>query len=743
MPKTRIINIEHIKIAMRFLNHPLIKENTIEYRDYQEIIARRVVERGNSLVVLPTGLGKTIIALLTAVYRIEKSPGKVMFLAPTKPLVLQHYNSFSKLSNLEPLGVLTGEINESERKEVIEKSQVVFATPQTIQNMIFKGELDLKQFTLIIFDEAHRAVGDYAYVFIAERYTKENKNGLILAITASPGGTREKIQEIMQNLRIKNVEVKTEKDEDVKKYVPGKTEKWVYVELPPEFKEILDIGKGITKEILEKLNEMNVIGTTSPSKITKRMLLEMQDKLMKSVHENPSAYSIIPYVSALIKISHLMELLETQGVVAFRKYLIKLRADKSKGAKILITNPKFLRMDYLSEKLIEKKIEHPKLMKLIDILKERAVPTIVFTQYRTSAMLIEHKLKENGIEAHRFVGQASRDGERGFNQKKQSEVLQRFRNGEFRVLIATSVGEEGIDIPSVDLVIFYEPVPSEVRKIQRAGRTGRKTRGEVIYLITRGTRDEAFYWASKRKEREMARTLKELSSVDTNLQKTLAEYVTMNIPDKPVVFVDKRELRSGISERLRELGVQVKEITLEVGDYLISEGVAVERKTAKDFVSSIIDGRLFEQAKNLTNNFQHPIIVIEGEDFYERNVHPNAIKGAIASLVMDYGITILQTKDLDETAEMLAIMAKRELKNGHVARLRGEKKPASDREMQLYLVEGLPGVGPELARKLLAKFKTVEGVFTASEKELKEVEGLGDKKAKEIRRILTKEWEEG
>ncbi len=725
---------------MQFFNHPLLKENTVQYREYQDLIARRVLDRGNSLVVLPTGLGKTIIALLVAVHVLEKGK-KVLFLAPTKPLVNQHYESFRALSKAEKMLVLTGEMRGS-RAEAIKEADIVFATPQTVQNMLMKGEMDLSEFGLVIFDEAHRAVGDYAYVFIAERYHRDNPDGLVLAITASPGGTREKIQEIMQNLYIKNVEVKTEKDEDVKKYIPGKRERWIRVDLPEEFKEIAEIGKEIMRSILERLKDKGIIQSASLSKMNKRTLLELQEELIKMARQDPSAYHVIPLVSGLIKLNHAIELLETQGMTAFWTYIKKLEKDKSKGGQLVAKDPRFLKMVVLADKAKTKGLEHPKLDELVKLLKSSGKKAIVFANYRSSAQLIEKVLNENGIRSARFVGQAMRDGDKGLRQKEQKELIEKFREGQFDVLIATSVGEEGIDIPSVDLVVFYEPVPSEVRKIQRAGRTGRHAPGEVVYLITKATRDEAFYWSSKRKEKEMMRTLEELSSPDQVLQKTLSEYIVMSSSDKPVIFVDKRELRSGIVEKLKDLGVQVKEITLEVGDYLVSESIAVERKTAKDFVNSMIDGRLFDQAKNLVENFQNPVVIIEGDEFYERNVHPNAIRGALASLIVDYHITVLKTKDLDETAEILAAMAKRELKSGRVARLHGEKKPSSDKEMQLYIVESLPGVGPELARKLLKRFKTVEGVFTAGEKELKSVEGLGQKKAKEIRRILTKEWEE-
>ena len=716
-----------------FFKHALLKENKIEYREYQDIIAQRILENGNTLVVLPTGLGKTIIEVLIAIAVLEDNEKcKAMILAPTKPLVNQHHDVFKSLTRIEELGVLTGEVRN--RREIVETSKVLFATPQTIESMLFKGEIDLKKFCLIVFDEAHRAVGDYAYVFIAERFTRVRPDGLIVGLTASPGGTREKIQEIMQNLYIKNVEVKTEKDEDVKRYIPGKEEEWVYVEFPEDLKELLRITKDIESDLMSKLREAGIRART------KAELLETQRKLIKKAEKNPSFYRLIPIVSALIKWNHAIELLETQGVRQFRDYLEKIRRDKSRGAKLLLSNQSFFKAEILAEKNIGK--EHPKLKKLVEILKKEKKKAIVFTHYRTTASLIEEKLNSEGIKAVRFVGQASREGDKGLKQSEQKDLIERFKLGEFEVFVATSVGEEGIDLPSVDLVVFYEPIPSEVRKIQRAGRTGRKNFGKVVYLITKGTRDETFFWVSKHKEKIMKNTLRELSGVDARIQNTLGEFVVAGKPEKPVVFADYREEKSGVVEKLKELRMTVKVIQLPVGDYLVSDRIAIERKSDNDFVNSIIDGRLFQQAGELIKNFSRPVVIVEGNDFSSRKVHPNAIRGALISLATDYGIPILFTKDYVETAELITAIAKREAKSGKLARLRGEKKPTTDKEYQQYIVESLPGVGPELARKLLSRFRTVENVFTAGEKELKLVENLGGKKAKEIKRILTKEWED-
>ena len=162
-------------------------------------------------------------------------------------------------------------------------------------------------------------------------------------------------------------------------------------------------------------------------------------------------------------------------------------------------------------------VEHPKPAAVKKILLEQILARpesriMVFTNYRdTASSLLKFLKNEPAIKAVRFVGQSSRVDDEGLSQKKQAEILQKFRDGEFNVLIATSVGEEGIDIPATDMVLFYEPVPSEIRSIQRKGRTGRARTGRVVVLMAKGTRDEAYYWISDRKEKTMNRQMQSLS----------------------------------------------------------------------------------------------------------------------------------------------------------------------------------------------------------------------------------------
>ena len=317
--------------------------------------------------------------------------------------------------------------------------------------------------------------------------------------------------------------------------------------------------------------------------------------------------------------------------------------------------------------------------------------------------------------------------------------------GNSNVLIGTSVGEEGIDIPSVELIIFYEPVPSAIRTVQRRGRTGRLEDGEVIVLVAKGTRDEAYRWTAYHKENRMHRVLK---GMKTKFNLGNSQETTLNdFKDKKKwkMFVDSREKGSGIARFLVDKDVDVTMQNLDVGDFIVSERVGIERKEIRDFVDSIVDKRVLHQLKSLKDTFERPILIIEGiEDIYSvRKVHPNAIRGMLAWIAVDLKIPIIYTKDFRDTGEFLITLAKREQEeNEKEFGVRGEKKPLSTKELQEYIVSGLPGVGPSLAKNLLKEFVTVKKIINASEDELKDVDKIGKKKASEIRKVLEEKYKE-
>ena len=456
-------------------------------RSYQLAIFNSIISRGNTLVVLPTGLGKTLIALMLIEQRMKN--GKCLFLTPTKPLAKQHYDSVVKTLELPEgnVALINGEIPPNHRKEMY-KSSVIISTPQTIKNDIENSILAPK-FSLVIFDECHRAVGDYAYTIVADKVFEADEKTLLVGLTASPGGNKQRIKEVLDSLHINNVEIRTHTDPDVVAHVQKSNVTWVPVMLSDHFKLIkyqLDL---MTSKYAQRLGAM---GFAAPLK-HKGQFMQLRERILKI--DNPIKYPALVQYSVLLHLLHMSELLETQGVYPIREYLKKLREKDSKSAALLINEEGLKKV----EELCAFDEDHPKLGVLVEQIKQRAgQKIIVFVQYRSQIARIEEVLNQNNISARKFVGKKD-----GVTRKMQEETIAAFRSGEFDVLVASSIGEEGLDIPAVDTVIFYEPVPSEIRSIQRRGRAARLKEGNVIVLLTRGTRDEFYHHASINREKKM------------------------------------------------------------------------------------------------------------------------------------------------------------------------------------------------------------------------------------------------
>ncbi len=760
---------------MPFVTHKLIKPDTIESRLYQEVLVSRIIDKGNTLVVAPTALGKTIVAVMLAAYVLEHNPNKkILFLAPTKPLVTQHENSFKKFFNIseEEIVSITGSIPIKERTEIYKNKKIIQATPQTIENDLLSGKLNLKEFGLVIFDEAHRAVGDYAYVFVNLQLQKQNPNCLVLALTASPGSEEEHIQDVCKNLSIKNIEIKDSNDDDVKPYVNEIDVDWVKVDLPKDFLTIKSHLEEFQKKQLIALKALGFAQTENKRFYNKFKLLEMQANIRKRLitygTSEPSLFYASSKCASMLKISHAEELIETQGIGALKSYFDKLVEEanhgKSKAARQIIADEDIKLAILLTNKLFEEKVQHPKYAELKRIILEQlnAEPKskiIVFNHYRDSITeVVEFLTNKEGteiIKPRKFIGQATKGKEKGMSQKIQQEVLDELRNDVHNVLVASSVAEEGLDIPAVELVIFFEPVPSEIRTIQRRGRTGRHSKGKMIVLMAKNTRDEAFYWTAKSKEKKMKDTLKSMKKYNNFLAEPTSPAQTLlgsfnsekKEDDKIIIFADSREQASNIQKELFSHS-DVKLITkaLDIGDYVLSKDVCVERKTVEDFVNSMIDGRLFTQMNNLRQNYSKPLVILEGnttELFTIRNIHKNSILGALTSIALDYQVPLLNSKNSTETADMLYVIAKREQKIfSKEVRIRVGRKGLTLSEQQRFIVEGFPSVGPLLAKSLLEKFGSIKNIVDASEKELQELENLGKKKARLIQKVLREKYDE-
>ncbi len=516
----------------------------IKPRKYQEKIYNNCKDK-NCLVVLPTGIGKTLIALMLAINRQKAYPGtKALFLAPTRPLAEQHLEYFKKhLPELfAQLELFTGKIDAGKRKELWQNADIIFSTPQCIGNDVRKRLYDLSDVSLLIEDECHRCLKNYAYTYVAEKYKEQAKNQRILGLTASPGTERKTIEQVAKNLGIEAIELRTRESEDVKEYLQELNFETIALDFPEEFAKIREMLQKIFLKKVDELKNRKLLFTPP----TKKYLLECQGRIMRAISSGNRNFNLLAGASCCaiaVKVQHALELLETQTLHSLHLYMSELfnQASKqqSKAVQNLVKMPEFNQAFISVNELIARKIENPKLIKLKKIVEEELkdnskIKIIVFSQYRDNVAKICKELNQiSGINAKVFVGQASKTDSKGneqagLTQKEQHEIIQQFSLGEINVLCATSIGEEGLDIPEVNAVIFYEPVPSAIRAIQRRGRTARLMEGKLIILMIKKTRDEAYHWAAFHKEKKMHRAIQSIKDdldekqiADEKKQKTL------------------------------------------------------------------------------------------------------------------------------------------------------------------------------------------------------------------------------
>ncbi|POG57002.1 DEAD/DEAH box helicase [Haloferax marisrubri] len=850
-----------------YVDHPLLAPSFIERRLYQIRLAG-TARNGHTLVCLPTGLGKTTVSLLVTAQRLYDVGGKSLFLAPTKPLVQQHADFYREALNVpdDEIVVFTGDVRPDDRAALWQEAQIVIATPQVIENDLIGNRISLRDVTHLTFDECHRASGDYAYVYIAERYHADAEDPLVTGMSASPGGDEEAILEVCENLGIVDVEVMTEEDADVSEYTHDTDVEWNRIQLPDEILEIRDALNEVITDRLEKLKQLGVTKSTKPD-ISQKKLNRMRAELQRLMNADKSeGYKGMSTHAEVMKLRRAVELVETQSVESVRRYFERQRnaarsSGASKASQRLVAEPKVREAMRKAESFDGL---HPKFRKTRILLAEtlgiqNGERVIVFTESRDTAEALTEFLSES-FSVRRFVGQGDREGSDGMTQNEQQETLDKFRNGEFEVLVSTSVAEEGLDVPEVDLVLFFEPVPTAIRSIQRKGRTGRQADGRVVVLLAEDTRDEAYFWISRRREKTMQNELRDLkgaaddleaeldpsqrdlsafaggdgssagnagsstgnggvddagengangtsaasssasngqtataAATDSDGQSGLADFgpsdeelaqaedgdeesadgdgdpddsdadpssasegdetgepatvaaAGTDDEDTVEIVVDQRELDSNIARTLsKREDLTTRLETLAVGDYVLSDRVAVERKSVSDFLDTLTGGdrSIFEQVADLTRHYARPLLIIEGRDLYEeRNIHPGAIRGALSSVAVDFNVSVLFTEDEDDTAEMLATIATREQTDRErTVSVHGGKSAKTLDEQQEYVVSAIADIGPVTARTLLEAFGSVEAVMTANEDDLKEVRGVGQVTAERIREVVGSEY---
>ncbi|MEF8826294.1 MAG: DEAD/DEAH box helicase [Halapricum sp.] len=827
------------------IDRPLIESGVLQRRRYQIELAETAMDN-HTLVCLPTGLGKTTVSLLVTARRLHEVGGTALLLAPTKPLVSQHADFYREALTIpdDEIVVFTGEVRPDDRAELFEDARVVIATPQVVENDLVGNRISLADVTHVTFDECHRATGDYAYTYIAERYHEQAEKPLATGMSASPGDDEESILTVCENLGIREVTVMTDEDADVAEYTHGTDVDWKRVELPERVIEIRDALQEVIKDRLTQLKELGVTGKTQPD-MSERDIHEIQGKLQELMNNDQSeGYQGMSLLAEVRKLRTAVTYAETQSVESLRRYFERQRnaaraSGSSKASQRLVSEPKVREAMRKAEGFDDL---HPKFRQTRMLLAEtlgieNGERVIVFTESRDTAETLTDFLSGH-FETEKFVGQSDTDGSDGMTQNQQQETLDRFRSGEFEVLVSTSVAEEGLDVPEVDLVLFYEPVPTAIRSIQRKGRTGRQTEGRVVVLIAEDTRDEAYFWKARQDEKRMYEELDALKSMKGEIEAELSqasveefetgeddrressEHVSsgtnagdtasggdtgdsdgraaagdddsdgegqtgldafadptesgddahtvseeaddcegsVDDPEDTVaeagadadeetveIVVDQRELDSTIARDLsKREGIETRLETLEVGDYVCSDRVVVERKTVSDFLDTLTGGdrSLFEQVKDAARYYDRPVVLIEGSGLYgERNVHPNAIRGALASLAVDFGASVVRTDDEDDTAAMLEVLASREQEaSDRAVSAHGEKAAKTLSEQQEYVVASIADVGPVTAQSLLSAFGSVEAVLTADADELQEAEGVGEVTAERIREVVGSEY---
>ena len=484
-------------------------------RLYQTSIADVASER-NTLVILPTALGKTVIsAMVAANLLLNHRNVKVLVMAPTRPLVLQHRNSFLRMLKLRErdVALLTGMTHPEIRKIVWEgEARVVFSTPQVVRNDLRDHKVSLENYGLLVFDECHRAVKKYAYTDIAQFYVSQARYPIILGMTASPGSDLDRVLAVCRNLYVERVEYRSDEDPDVKPYIQPIELEWKRVNLPREYLEMRSQIRSMLDRRVSWLCYKGLI-KRKVEYVTKRSLIEAGNELRFMLEESieeerGQILNAIINQSLALTLFHMLELLETQGLHTLKAFLEKVELEKTekRSYAILVSDPEYRKLRASGESI---STEHPKAQLLKQIVKEQVSKKpssrmLIFTQYRDTA---SHLVKElntiPGVKADRFVGQASKTLDKGLTQDEQAERIRMLEDGELNVLVATSIAEEGLDIPAVDRVIFYEPVPSEIRYIQRRGRTGRKAPGDVTILAANESLDMIYLYASQRRTEKM------------------------------------------------------------------------------------------------------------------------------------------------------------------------------------------------------------------------------------------------
>ena len=495
------------------LHHNGLQDGVVEARAYQ-LEAVDVALSSSTLLVLPTAAGKTAVAWMAMAEMLERTNGWALMIAPTAALVKQHLDDLELVFDKDltkPIS-MSGAIPPNKREGMWNRGRLVVSTPQVVRNDVNRGLVDLSDCCLLIIDEAHHSTGERAEAQVADLYLEFANEPLILGMTASPGSNTEKVEEICNRLGVARIHLRTSEDNMLSEHLANLDIEELKVRVPDEIRELAEPLVQWQESIVER--ERRLGRYVMPGAVTHRGLANAMDRANLAVRRGQSdAYGSMSRIGLAMSLHHLINHLLCQGLAAAREFLDRKETGEDAGKKNTRNLLRDSRIRSLRDSLAEMPESHSKVGAVRRLVRERIrrdseSRIIVFATYRDTVSALETALLNlKDVRPIQFIGQSKRGSGTGLTQKQQVERIESFRSGEGNVLIATSVGEEGLDIPTADLVIFYEPVASEIRTIQRRGRTGRQRDGDVVVLIAEDTRDEGARAAALRREQNMHRAV--------------------------------------------------------------------------------------------------------------------------------------------------------------------------------------------------------------------------------------------
>ncbi|MFQ5976546.1 MAG: helicase-related protein [Candidatus Heimdallarchaeota archaeon] len=722
-----------------------LNSHYLEPRIYQQMLFAEAREK-NSLVVLPTGMGKTVImAYLVAdcfstIFH-EGSRGLILIVAPSKPLVDQIRKILLKYITVDPHRIvsLTGQIPPNKRQALYHTTSCIVATPQTIANDVAKKRCPLKQIKLILVDEAHRARGDYAYAKIVDQLDQTTR---IVGFTATPGKDEPSIQAVVKSLRIQQVIFRSADDPDIAPYAGKHIPKAYFLSLGQTYFSVDALLCGFRDSLAKSIKSLGY-----PLEHVNRRTIQALAERLEDV-KSRQAGAARTFAANLSRVLYLRSLLFSSGLEILFQTLQewrerpKARLAGPNALKYLLKDPTIRAIEKIAR---EHRYPHPKYYKLLDILQEvsKASPDskiIIFAHFRATVKFLIRKLRKEGIKCLQLLGQ-NQGHERGMNQKTQQRVISTFKlDKNINVLIATQVAEEGIDVGACDLVIFYDVVSSPLRDIQRTGR-GRRKESRVIYLVSKQTVEERAYWALKEDVRRMEKTI--------NAIQQQLNFSSLKRPEKPLIPSATREtpissptaVPSKQLPTLRQIYIFVDSLlySKEIMRYLQENKINVDVFRPPKDIKHVIQlphgshiillsvARLWEllthsQWAEFTRDLHYlesPLIIIEGD--LAKDVNPIILLQIQQDLQTHSGVTTVHSPSAAITKRFVLDL---------ILNDRPQKIQGSNIALQALCL--IPDIGQKKAQALLEEFSTLKKLGMANPSQIQQVSGIGSVLSKRI-----------